>query len=104
MTELRLWLPSYLGPSPNRLLGVHWSLVRRERVKARTALLCALSDLPETFSIPTTWSQAQSSSSIGSLKAALYRAMGQKISTSRSPKSKLRRAKRSVRQSELFTL
>jgi hypothetical protein len=42
-TELRLWLPGCLPPSPNRLLGVHWSLVRKERVKARAALLSALS-------------------------------------------------------------
>jgi hypothetical protein len=27
MTELLLWLPKYLGPSPNRLLGVHWARI-----------------------------------------------------------------------------
>ena len=32
-------------------------------------LLCALSDVPDSYSIPTTWSEAQSSCSIGSLRA-----------------------------------
>jgi hypothetical protein len=50
-TELRLWLPGCLPPSPNRLLGVHWSLVRKERVKARAALLSALSVVS---TVPTT--------------------------------------------------
>jgi hypothetical protein len=98
-TELRLCLPGYLPPSPNRLLGVHWSLVRKERVKvARAALLSALSDVPDSYSIPITSTPASSSWSIGSAKRALLRATQKPTSSSKSAKSKSPRPRKSVRQ------
>src|SRR6266446_5210106 len=101
-TELRLWLPGYLPPSPNRLLGVHWALVRKERAKARTALLSALCDVPDTCLIPITSPLALSSWSIGSARRALLLGTQKPISSFKSANSKSRRRKRLVRQLEFF--
>lgn len=56
------------------LEGCAWSGSKRE-----APLLCALSDVPDSYSIPTTWSEAQSSCSIGSLRAALYQARARRL-------------------------
>lgn len=40
--RLTLWLAGYLTPSLNTLLGQHWTLLNKEKKKARSALYCAL--------------------------------------------------------------
>jgi hypothetical protein len=56
--KLVIALPGYLGKSPNRTHGSHWSLQHKERAKARAALLSALQDAPADLKIRTIFLQA----------------------------------------------
>ena len=70
---IQLWLPGYVTPSLNDLLGKHYWLLEKEKARARQALLCALVDWARQHSTSTTPSEAQNSWLISSAIAALSR-------------------------------
>jgi len=49
---LTLQLPGYTTPSLNRLLGQHWTLLQKEKKRARLALLSSLRGMPCGSSMP----------------------------------------------------
>jgi hypothetical protein len=50
---IHLTLPGYLTPSLNRLLGQHWAILRKEKARAKLALLSALREAHARSSTPT---------------------------------------------------
>ena len=59
---LSLWLPGYIPPSMNEMLGKHWSSKHAERVRAADALEYALRfELRSEPSVPATGTTGASS-------------------------------------------
>lgn len=85
---IRIWIPGWLTPSLNELLGKHPLALKSHRDRAARALLCALVDLARSDSISTTSPEAQNSLSINSAIAALSRTIVQKKWRSSSAKSR----------------
>jgi hypothetical protein len=58
--SVTLQLRGYLTPSLNRLLGQHWSLLQKEKVRAKLALLSSLREAHARSSTPTISQEAVS--------------------------------------------
>jgi len=78
--DLNLWLPGYLTPSLNRLLGQHWTALDKEKTSARLALLFALRDAQSVSSTPTILQEAASLLSTNSATRSLSQTMTREVS------------------------
>ena len=92
--EVILWLPGYLTPSLNRLLGKHWSAIQKEKTSARLALLFALRDAQSVSSMPTILQEAASLLSTNSATRSLSETMTREVSKLSSGKKRLRPKKK----------
>ena len=91
---LTLQLPGYLTPSLNRILGCHWSVLKKEKNRARLALLSSLRDAPSHSSMPTILQEAVNSLSTNSDTPISSKMTTPKPSKSSSGKSKSKPVKK----------
>ena len=93
---VQLWLPGYVTPSLNDLLGKHYFVLEKEKARARQALLCALVDWARQHSTSITPPEVANSLLINSAIAALSRETIRKKSKSssarRAPSTKMKPA------------
>jgi len=85
---LTLGLPGYTTPSLNRLLGQHWTLLQKEKKRARLALLSSLRAMPADSSMPIIMRAVASLSSTNSATLTSSKTTTRKPSKSHSAKSK----------------
>lgn len=86
--ELNVFLPEFLTPSLNRILGKHWTALSKEREKTARALDSALLASPASYSMLTTLLAAANSSSMPSVDADLFRTTIRRQLKSHSVKSR----------------
>lgn len=86
--ELNVFLPEFLTPSLNRILGKHWTALSKEREKTARALDSALLASPASHSMLTTLLAAANSSSMPSADADSFRTTIRRQLKSHSVKSR----------------
>jgi DNA-directed RNA polymerase specialized sigma24 family protein len=91
---LTLQLPGYTTPSLNRLLGQHWTLLQKEKKRARLALLSSLHAMPADSSMPIIMRAVASLSSTNSATLTSSKTTTRKPSKSSSGKSKSKPVKK----------
>ena len=91
---LTLQLLGYTTPSLNRLLGQHWTLLQKEKKRARLALLSSLRAMPCGSSMPTIMQAVASLSSINSATLTSSKTTTRKPSKSRSAKPSANRKRK----------
>lgn len=82
--SLKLTLPGYLTPSLNKSHHAHWTVAYREKVKARSALVCALHDALAVCLTKTTSVEEQSRLSTALSKLVLSSTIRRSTSNSSS--------------------
>ena len=97
---LILQLPGYTTPSLNRLLGQHWTLLQKEKKRARLALLSSLRGMPCDSSMPTILQAVVSHLSINSATLTSSKTTTRKPSKSRSAKPSAKRRPKKKRPSK----
>ncbi len=91
---LTLQLPGYTTPSLNRLLGQHWTLLQKEKKRARLALLSSLRGMPCDSSMPIIMQAVASLSSTNSATLTSSKTTTRKPSKSRSAKPSAKRKRK----------
>ena len=91
---LTLQLPGYTTPSLNRLLGQHWTILQKEKKRARLALLSSLHAMPAASSMPTIMQAVASLSSTNSATLTSSKTTTRKPSKSRSAKPSAKRKRK----------